>query len=91
MRCCGSMLGRNLQKMQRAIGPSEGQLAAKGLSSLYRSGCAKALLSNTYGQTAEAVIINTSDGMTGAPDLPLAANAELMPRCGSPHQWPERG
>jgi urease accessory protein len=63
------MLDRNPQKMQRAIGRSEVQFEARGLSRLYQSGCMKVLLPNTYGRTAEAVIINTSGGVTGGDRL----------------------
>lgn len=74
MRYCGGMLDRNPQNMQRAIGTSEVQFEAKGLSRLYQSGCAKVLLPNTYGRTAEAVIINTSGGVTGGDRLAFSGH-----------------
>ncbi len=75
MRYCGAMLDRKPQKMQRAMGSAAVQFEAKGLAKLHQSGCAKVLLPNTYGRTPEAVIINTSGGVTGGDRLSFSGHA----------------
>lgn len=51
--------------LQRSIGRAEIGFGAKGLKTLFQSGCAKMLLPKTYGPFAEAVLVNTAGGMTG--------------------------
>ncbi len=62
--------------MQRAQGRSAVRFKAAGLSHLFQSGCAKVLLPRTYGGINEAVIINTSGGVTGGDRLEFSGEAE---------------
>ncbi len=63
--------------LQRARGRAHVGWKAKGgktaLAHLHQSGCAKILLPQTYGAPPEAVIINTSGGITGGDRLEYSA------------------
>jgi urease accessory protein len=66
--------------LQRARGTAEvtvGHRAGRSvLKRLYQSGCAKALLPRTHTATPEAVIVNTSGGLTGGDRLAFRFEAE---------------
>lgn len=62
--------------LQRARGRAEVAVSFRGgrvrLDRLFQQGCAKALLPRTYGGPPEAVLINTSGGVTGGDRLDYA-------------------
>ncbi|MEO0914015.1 MAG: urease accessory protein UreD [Pseudomonadota bacterium] len=75
-----------MQRQDKHSGSGEAMQRAQGrarvswhgpsrLKDLHQSGCAKILLPQTYGAPPEAVIINTSGGITGGDRLTYAAEA----------------
>ncbi|TPE53115.1 urease accessory protein UreD [Amaricoccus solimangrovi] len=64
-------------RLQRAQGRAEVAMevsrGASRLRRLYQEGCAKALLPRAHGPTPEAILINTSGGITGGDRLAYAA------------------
>ena len=64
------------ENMQRAKGRAAVGFGARGLTQLYQSGCAKVLLPKNFQPTPEAVIINTSGGVTGGDRLAYSATVE---------------
>lgn len=64
---------------QRAQGRAEVAVSLRGgairLDRLFQQGCAKALLPRTHGRPPEAVLINTSGGVTGGDRLDYALTA----------------
>lgn len=64
------------ENLQRAKGRAEVRFGAYGLQHLYQNGCAKVLLPRNFLPTPEAVIINTSGGVTGGDRLEYAAAVE---------------
>lgn len=67
-------------ELQRARGRAEVTVGVRDertvLRRLYQQGCAKALLPRTYSPTPEAVIVNTSGGLTGGDRMDYAFAAE---------------
>lgn len=66
-------------RLQRAEGRAEVAMevsrGATRLRRLYQAGCAKALLPRVHGSSPEAILINTSGGITGGDRLAYAASA----------------
>ncbi len=60
-----------VDRMQRAVGRGEIVWGGKGLERLFQSGCVKILLPRIHSGPAEAVIVNTSGGVTGGDRLDL--------------------
>ena len=58
------MDGSECVKLQRATGHMSFHVNQKRVSRMYQSGSAKLMLPNTYSDMMEAVILNTSGGMT---------------------------
>jgi urease accessory protein len=81
-------------RLQRARGCAEITVASRDgrtvLRRLYQSGCAKAILPRTYSATPEAVIINTSGGLTGGDRLDFRFEAEKGARLTVTTQAAER-
>ena len=63
-------------KLQRANGQIALTLCGDKLEELYQSGCAKLMLPKTYGEMTEAVMLNTSGGITGGDRLIVKIQVE---------------
>lgn len=64
------------ENMQRAKGRAEVGFGARGLKHLYQSGCSKVLLPQNFQPVPEAVLINTSGGVTGGDRLEYSASVQ---------------
>ncbi|MGB2463484.1 MAG: urease accessory protein UreD, partial [Candidatus Puniceispirillaceae bacterium] len=62
--------------LQRAHGQIALTLCGNKLEELYQSGCAKLMLPKTYGEMTEAVMLNTSGGITGGDRLNVKIQVE---------------
>ena len=70
------MDGQISPKLQRANGQIALALCGDKLEELYQSGCAKLMLPKTYGEMTEAVMLNTSGGITGGDRLNVKIQVE---------------
>ena len=70
------MDGLTSPKLQRAHGRIALSLRSDKLDELYQSGCAKLMLPKTYGEMTEAVMLNTSGGITGGDRLIVKIQVE---------------
>ena len=70
------MDGLTSPKLQRAHGQIALTLCSNKLEELYQSGCAKLMLPKTYGEMTEAVMLNTSGGITGGDRLNVKIQVE---------------
>ena len=70
------MDGLTSPKLQRAHGQIVLTLCGNKLEELYQSGCAKLMLPKTYGEMTEAVMLNTSGGITGGDRLNVKIQVE---------------
>lgn len=70
------MDGLTSPKLQRAHGQIALTLCGNKLEELYQSGCAKLMLPKTYGEMTEAVMLNTSGGITGGDSLNVKIQVE---------------
>ena len=70
------MDGLTSPKLQRAHGQIALTLCGNKLEELYQSGCAKLMLPKTYGEMTEAVMLNTSGGITGGDRLNVKIQVE---------------
>ena len=70
------MDGLTSPKLQRAHGQTALTLCGNKLEELYQSGCAKLMLPKTYGEMTEAVMLNTSGGITGGDRLNVKIQVE---------------
>ena len=70
------MDGQISPKLQRANGQIVLRLCGDKLEELYQSGCAKLMLPKTYGEMTEAVMLNTSGGITGGDRLIVKIQVE---------------
>lgn len=70
------MDGLTSPKLQRAHGQIALKLCGNKLEELYQSGCAKLMLPKTYGEMTEAVMLNTSGGITGGDRLNVKIQVE---------------
>jgi urease accessory protein len=69
-------ISASTSNFQRAIGCAEVEFGARGLEHLYQSGCAKILLPRTFNPVPEAVLINSSGGVTGGDRLRYSASVK---------------
>ena len=70
------MDGLTSPKLQRAHGQIALTFCGNKLEELYQSGCAKIMLPKTYGEMTEAVMLNTSGGITGGDRLNVKIQVE---------------
>ena len=70
------MDGLTSPKLQRAHGQIALTFCGNKLEELYQSGCAKLMLPKTYGEMTEAVMLNTSGGITGGDRLNVKIQVE---------------
>ncbi len=70
------MDGLTSPKLQRAHGQIALTLYGDKIEELYQSGCAKLMLPKTYGEMTEAVMLNTSGGITGGDRLNVKIQVE---------------
>ena len=70
------MDGSECVKMQRARGHLSFRVSQKRVLRMYQSGSAKLMLPKTYSDMMEAVILNTSGGMTDGDILDIDVEAE---------------
>ncbi len=81
-------------ELQRARGTAEVTMGVRddrpALRRLYQQGCAKALMPRTYSATPEAVIVNTSGGLTGGDFLNYRFETEACARLSVTTQAAER-
>ena len=70
------MDGLTSPKLQRAHGQIALTFCGNKLEELYQSGCAKLMLPKTYGDMTEAVMLNTSGGITGGDRLNVKIQVE---------------
>ena len=70
------MDGYECVKLQRATGQLSFHVSQKRVSRMYQSGSAKLMLPNTYSDMMEAVILNTSGGMTDGDNLNIDVKAK---------------
>ena len=70
------MYGSDCVKLQRATGQLSFHMSQKRISRMYQSGSAKLMLPKTYSDMIEAVILNTSGGMTDGDILNIDVKAE---------------
>ncbi len=70
------MDGLTSPKLQRAHGQIALTLYGDKIEELYQSGCAKLMLPKTYGEMTEAVMLNTSGGITGGDRLNVKIQIE---------------
>ena len=70
------MDGLTSPKLQRAHGQIALKLCGNKLEELYQSGCAKLIMPKTYGEMTEAVMLNTSGGITGGDRLIVKIQVE---------------
>ena len=70
------MDGSECVKLQRAKGQLSFRVSQKRVSRMFQSGSAKLLLPKTYSDMMEAVILNTSGGMTDGDSLNIDVQAE---------------
>ena len=73
------MDGSECVKLQRATGQLSFHMSQKRISRMYQSGSAKLMLPKTYSDMIEAVILNTSGGMTDGDVLSIDVRAEGCP------------
>ncbi len=62
--------------MQRAQGNIALHMCGMKIQNLYQYGCGKIMLPKTYGEMTEAVILNTSGGVTGGDRFDVAITAD---------------
>jgi urease accessory protein len=70
------MDGSECAKLQRAKGQLSFHVSQKRVSRMFQSGSAKLMLPKTYSDMMEAVILNTSGGMTDGDNLNIDIEAE---------------
>ena len=70
------MDGSECAKLQRANGQLSFHVSQKRVSRMFQSGSAKLMLPKTYSDMMEAVILNTSGGMTGGDILNIDVEAK---------------
>ena len=70
------MDGSECAKLQRATGHLSFYVSQNRVSRMFQSGSAKLMLPKTYSDMMEAVILNTSGGMTGGDILNIDVEAE---------------
>ncbi len=70
------MDGLTSPKLQRAHGQIALTFCGNKLEELYQSGCAKLMLPKTYDEMTEAVMLNTSGGITGGDRLNVKIQVE---------------
>ena len=70
------MDGYECVKLQRATGQLSFHVSQKRVSRMYQSGSAKLMLPNTHSVMMEAVIVNTSGGMTDGDTLNIDVKTE---------------
>ena len=70
------MEGSECVKLQRATGHLSFHVNQKRVSRMYQSGSAKLMLPNTHSDMMEAVILNTSGGMTDGDSLNIDVQAD---------------
>ena len=79
-------------RLQRARGRAEVAVSWRRgrvrLDRLFQQGCAKALLPRTHGPVPEAVLINTSGGVTGGDRLDWRSRPAPAPRWSPPPRPP---
>ena len=73
------MDGSGCAKLQRATGQLSFHVSQKRVSRMYQSGSAKLMLPNTHSDMMEAVILNTSGGMTDGDIFNIDVEAEDCP------------
>ena len=73
------MDGSECVKLQRATGQLSFYMSQKRISRMYQSGSAKLMLPKTYSDMMEAVILNTSGGMTDGDIFSIDVQAEDCP------------
>ena len=73
------MDGSDCVKLQRATGHLSFHVCQNFISRMYQSGSAKLMLPNTYSDMMEAVILNTSGGMTDGDIFNIDVQAEACP------------
>ena len=70
------MDGSECVKLQRATGPLSFHMNQQRISRMYQSGSAKLMLPNTHSDMMEAVVVNTSGGLTDGDILNIDVEAE---------------
>ena len=73
------MDGSECVKLQRATGQLSFHMSQKRISRMYQSGSAKLMLPKTYSDMIEAVILNTSGGMTDGDIFNIDVQAKECP------------